>query len=1038
MAPAIQEEQFYAFISYKRRNGDKYVQDEKWANLFYQKLRSWGIPVAIQKKKGALIRPQDRRISPVFLDKRIMNGAGGVTEQLDRNLARSRCLVVVCSPGMIENQKELIQKGEKAYIFQEIDNFLSTREHLPNREDRVILAWIGPEKFNPAEHIPPLFDKEKKVVDFLEHRDNKEEKGKAEDRFVSEIAASIFQENKTVFWDSFLNQQRRRKARIVIISAIVTALMLLMGFGILSTLSSRSLDKARSALAGENRRLAAEHVLDSYHYWPWTRGQRAVMWDCLNPARPWMVFHSQMAVTRDLSEFAVFDENRNLTIYDARKLTVKESYQVPGSGESLLFSPDGQRIAIYSDYHDADLYVCDRTKGEIHSRHLSHNTSEIPVFNMDGSRIYYGLRCLSSDLDTVVCHRFQGDGAIHSASFLGTNIQLATISERWDEHQNKHYDQVRVYDLQKVHPLSYKYGNGTMGVEPLFTFDFPKETTYAAFFSCAPRLFYVADDHIHFLEFGEGVTHYTSQSAYPGNGNWTGDYSGDSFLFDWDSPMNGGERHIHCVNKDGRVSFVKQADMSHFLAYTNADELLTRDDYGRVLFNSYLRNRSTLSGLSLAPTHEQEFDHDSYRAIRIANDALLFEKTTLKNTAPTAKTYLYTEEDLRNDIQIKNGFTCEFISPNATFLLGRQEKADGLVNLARDEFHPFDGHSLILQGTQWERNIAYLPADEKVIGILLQSKDGGDDLVLVNTVTADMRIVYEDVKEVFMTGPSTALCILTDRMCLYDFSLMKEIRFLEGEYTFHDHDNRLSRYFSDEISNVSDIRSLKGSTLHRTRLFIDEYGLLKEAPDSISFGSFSPGGKYLLRTVWSGGGLDTLQLRNTLSFEHVLSFPVANSNTNSLLLFSPDDHYLVFSNARNTLDIFNLERFEFVAEGISYHPQATHQCAISRKYLLVYDGLYKVYELSTGRLHMSLALEPLGTARTTAFSPNERWLAIGPCLIDLKEKECVSDNLSDNDDPLVITDKLITYRNRMVTLPEKGKLLQILKRTVAGYEDDSL
>ena len=1037
---------YYAFISYKREDKDpRFKEDEKWANAIYHYLRAWDIPVVIQKEPSRLVRQNDKKIDPVFLDKTIMNGAGTVDNQLKSHLKVSKCLVVVCSRNMIEDERKRESNGETAFVFNEIRDFLSSGNEIDNTlRERVFLVWIDEIGFDPGRDVPPPFDSSKKVINVNEYRKSKE-KGHLEQRVVSEIAASVFNANRDLFWDSYLRQQKKRKRTIISLIAIFIIIVTALGLILLTRLSTNQLDKAKTSLLDGRRKEAAEYALNSYHFWPFTHGLTSVMWDCLNPNKPWMVFNSEFAANPSAYEIAVISGNRELQVYDSQTYKLKEAYKING-GESLLFSPDGQIIAVYSRYYNADLTICDRNKHSTYSRFISHSTNEIPVFNGDGSIVYYGGECYSSQLDSVICSRFTGDGWAESASFMGTNSLLAIIRKTgsWDE---QHLGSLTLYDLNNLSVVQYSSPSSPrFKAEPVYTFEFPKNTSYASFFADSPSLFYVEEDSIHYLEFDlskGSVIIKTSGRKHHNTRNWISDYYGDRYLFAEDEQLGD---YLQEVNSE-TVKFIAQKSPNDVLAYTNLSEIVTHDGYGNVsVVNSSFGNRK-LPGISLGSEHQQIGDRRGYRCVRLYNGGLIFEIVTNKTVGRIAKSYLYTEEDLRNEVQLRNGFNCEYVSPQASFLLGSQGKEDGLVNLSRESFMPFTNLSFT-----WDyylnHSIAYLSPNEQTLGILLRDKESKNkSLFLVDTESGRMERLLDDVADVRRIGESTAIILCEGNTCLYDFSKKRIIKKFDKEYDYHDGSERFnSGRIHDNSSNVKQLKyteSINNNSSHvsyvrNSHLYVDRNGMLTECPDTtLVFDSFSPGGNYLISNRSGAGAIgearDTIKLYNAETGNEYVTLVVpkwrALSNER-ILLFSPDDRYLVYTHDRNKLTIADLSTRRIITRVPNYIEEGSSLFGISKRFVLVYDGQFQLYELKNGKHYMTLPIDTDIEPGAIAFSPDERWLVLGRYLFDITKKECVSDNMSDKDESFTITNSLVTYRDRMVTLPNRRNLYRIIKKAI--------
>ena len=100
----INERKFFAFISYSHR-------DKKAAKYLYRKLNEYRLPVKLLDEYKAMSLP--RRLSPIFIDDEEMAKAS-VQEGMRSGLARSRFLIVVCSPN----------SAKSSYVNSEVTHFI--------------------------------------------------------------------------------------------------------------------------------------------------------------------------------------------------------------------------------------------------------------------------------------------------------------------------------------------------------------------------------------------------------------------------------------------------------------------------------------------------------------------------------------------------------------------------------------------------------------------------------------------------------------------------------------------------------------------------------------------------------------------------------------------------------------------------------------------------------------------------------------------------------------------------------------------------
>lgn len=345
---------YYAFISYKHKaNAPWAKEDEDWAKTIYSQLTSWKIPTLIDAEQR--IRKNDTRIKPIFRDQEEIHAGDNTTNILHRHLDISKSLIVICSRKMIQEQRDKRKKeqkrhnksGDKAYIFEEIDYFLKN----PNRT--VILVWIDQTPFNKNDSncIPPQFESsDLKVVEV-----NSYQKGLMNSRkkqVAAEVAASIFQSNKGLFWDYY----KRKRRELVLISILISAVL----FGILYTtwrgrnvnLAYRNTLEAQELLDNGDRYKAMSKVLKAYEAFSSADGLTNTMWKCLDSSQPLMSVDGYIEVNAAKQLYAIINDNKQVILYSTQSGEEVEKIDV-NYVEQVKFSPDGTLIAFLSTYKTA-------------------------------------------------------------------------------------------------------------------------------------------------------------------------------------------------------------------------------------------------------------------------------------------------------------------------------------------------------------------------------------------------------------------------------------------------------------------------------------------------------------------------------------------------------------------------------------------------------------------------------------------------------------------------------------------------------------
>jgi hypothetical protein len=160
--------EFYCFISYKHRDNEAFVADQKWSELIANCLANLYIPtkIPLRDQDFVCLNPKDERVSPVFRDFNILT-ANDYNQKIEEALQCSRKLVAIVSKEMLADQEhkvkswleqakveeyeetdidtsnkqwETVYKQADAWCYREIHQFLHAYHHLP---DDVIIVYIG-------------------------------------------------------------------------------------------------------------------------------------------------------------------------------------------------------------------------------------------------------------------------------------------------------------------------------------------------------------------------------------------------------------------------------------------------------------------------------------------------------------------------------------------------------------------------------------------------------------------------------------------------------------------------------------------------------------------------------------------------------------------------------------------------------------------------------------------------------------------------------------------------------------------------------
>lgn len=309
---------YYAFISYKhvhKANAPWAKADHLWAAAINKYLINWKIPKELDRAK--LINETDKRIAPVFRDENEIYGGDETAKILQDNLLDSKSLIVICSEKMnMDQQEKQKNENDRAYIYEEIDFFI---RECPNRP--IILVWIDEKPFdkNSPYCLPPqLKHRDIKVIEANTYRKSR---FSIKRRTTAEIAASIFQTNKGLFWDFY---KKRRQKTFQIIALTITVVLLFFGTILWSLNRDNNINKAYINIAEANELLtqgkrfeAMQHAKTAYETYPSAEGLTTLMRKCLDKSIPYTVCDSPIELSEDGSIYTTITDEQFVNIYDA-------------------------------------------------------------------------------------------------------------------------------------------------------------------------------------------------------------------------------------------------------------------------------------------------------------------------------------------------------------------------------------------------------------------------------------------------------------------------------------------------------------------------------------------------------------------------------------------------------------------------------------------------------------------------------------------------------------------------------------------------
>ena len=361
----------YAFISYKRIN-----PDEQWAKALHRQLVSWYIPTDIapeQRLNG------NKTISPIIRDKDSFPPGNGLSETIRTALRQSRTLILILSKKMIEDQTAKRETGEQAYIFDEIDYFLS----LGRPRHAIIPVYIDTDQENPSAILPPMLrGYDQLVLNTNDYRLDAEGKLRSKtnwaQRTAAAVAAGIFGKDQDLFWNFHRRAVHRFRIRAAL-SAGLPLLAIVLFFcylWIAQTTRTRIVEtyqligQSRQADKALDTQAALIFALEAYEKSPdlneaLSNLRRQAVPDSRKPRT---ILPGGVVVSRDGTELLYYDPKTSV-VRILRTNDLSEVERVGHSGMHIWemdFSPDSKRVALLGG---DSLRIYDR---ESHKRIYAH------------------------------------------------------------------------------------------------------------------------------------------------------------------------------------------------------------------------------------------------------------------------------------------------------------------------------------------------------------------------------------------------------------------------------------------------------------------------------------------------------------------------------------------------------------------------------------------------------------------------------------------------------------------------------------------
>lgn len=372
---------YYAFISYKHMDNAPWAKsDHLWAKSIHKHLTACKIPKGIDKLER--IKSTDKRISPVFRDADESHSGKDVSAILQDNLRQSRALIVICSSKMIVEQEQKSKlHEERAYIYEEIDYFRN------NCEGPIIPVWIDKKPFDKKlpECLPAaLRGSDLKVVDVNAYRKHR---CSIKHRITAEIAASIFQTNKSLFWDSYKVSRRNRSFIIAATFLFFLTIAFFLHREANINKAYKNIAQANEYLTQGNRYEAMKLTKEAYESNKNSEGLSTLMRNCLDKSIPFMVYDSPIDMSADGSIYAIIKDDHSVEIYDAKTNEVLKILNTKHV-ENIKISDDNRLIGCVSSKDSVRIFDMENNKQVFSIKTKSGDNFNEIIFNKSGTKIY--------------------------------------------------------------------------------------------------------------------------------------------------------------------------------------------------------------------------------------------------------------------------------------------------------------------------------------------------------------------------------------------------------------------------------------------------------------------------------------------------------------------------------------------------------------------------------------------------------------------------------------------------------------------------
>lgn len=433
----------YAFISYKHARGTFFSNDEKWAKILKRQLESWHIPVEIPLDSSTRLN-NNNRIEPVIRDVEDFVGGRNLSEETLRYISLSKYLILILSKDMLKDQIQNIRNGSRAYVFDEIEYFIS----LGNSPQCIIKLYIDDDNDNPINLINPnvyCLPSDIKALNLLFNSNDEQLIIKVKDfndygryqnkRVVAAVASKIFEKDQKIFWNAYKQWRKRLLHRILIIVAFIS---LTVGAFLYNLIAERNIieaygiigqsENAYNAMDIQGAQILALKAYRTKRNLPIAQYQ-LYKTASQNPQKPYALLPYRCIFSEDGQEFMHYVNWDKLYIRKTEDLSIIDSiYDERVMTWDIVFSGDRNRIAFLKRFQ---LKIYDRNEHKfIYDKDVDipFFTSLNKIFLNHSGEEFISNHIYSENQDASIVNINIGTG-ICDTLFLGRHCDISKIND---------------------------------------------------------------------------------------------------------------------------------------------------------------------------------------------------------------------------------------------------------------------------------------------------------------------------------------------------------------------------------------------------------------------------------------------------------------------------------------------------------------------------------------------------------------------------------------------------------------------------------